>query len=209
MAEEVVTETQPGGIQDMIADYLANAIDKTDEDAARERVLGVQRDNPNASVDELVTLLINNKCLRTGIMGALSPMLRLIGIPLNLGLVFKWQAELVLEIAALYSWTLSKSEKQRVVLIVTGFSVASTQGARLINLLISKVAHRYFLKSKTGQAIVTPGVNSIVGAASNVLITYYIGKRALQHVQQLQAEAVSQPEVQSDLSQSENAPQVL
>jgi uncharacterized protein (DUF697 family) len=183
MAVEVSSETEEVDLVDRLATYLSNAIDKTDEAAAFERVSALQQANPEAGTDALVAMLIRKKCLLTAGMGALSPVTALIGIPLNLGLIFKWQAELVLEVAAVNQRTLDDREKRNIVLIVTGLSVGTTQVTRLISKGIERIVARYVAKSKAAKAS-TPLIGSVISASVNVIFTYLIGKRAHDYFRQ-------------------------
>jgi uncharacterized protein (DUF697 family) len=92
-------------------------------------------------------------------------------------LVFKWQAELVLEIAAIHNQTLNAKEKRNIVLIVTGLSVGTTQLARLTSRILEWAAARTVAKSKASRAAV-PLIGGVVSASANVLFTYLIGQRA-------------------------------
>jgi len=178
MTELTVSEEQSGGLLDGVTAFLSNAIDKTDEAAALERVSTLQESNPNAGVDELIATLVKKKCLLAGGMGFLSPGMSLIGVPINLGLIFKWQAELVLEIAAVYRRTLTDAEKHRIILIVTGVSVGTTQMTRLFTRWVERTVSKQVAQSRTARTTLPPIVGSIVSASANVLFTYLIARRA-------------------------------
>ena len=177
MTVKSATETKSSGPLDSVATYLSNAIDRTDEDAALTRVDVLKESRPDAGNDELVASLIRRKCLRTGAMGALAPARTLIGIPLNLGLVFKWQAELVLEIAAVYGRPLDDREKRNIVLIVTGLSVGTTQLNRWITKGLERLVAQRVAKSTAAKAT-TPLIGSVTSASVNVIFTYMVGKYA-------------------------------
>ncbi len=177
MTAEAVSETQSTGPLDSVATYLSNAIDRTDEDAALARVHALREARPEASNEEVVASLVRRKCIRTGGMGALSPVTSLIGVPLNLGLIFKWQAELVLEVAAVYEHTLDDREKRNIVLIVTGLSVGATQVTRIIGGWLEGIVARRVAKTTVTRAS-TPLIGAVISASVNVIFTYLVGRRA-------------------------------
>ncbi len=178
MTEQIAADTQSAGPLDQLADYLSNAIDKTDEAAAIERVLELRKSYPNAGTTELVTRLIRQKCILTGGMGALTSTVSLVGIPINIGLTFKWQAELVLEIAAVNERALSKEEKRAIVLIVTGSSASSNQIAKWLSRRLERKAAQQMSNNTVGRVTIVPFIGAITLASANVLITYLIGRRA-------------------------------
>jgi uncharacterized protein (DUF697 family) len=178
MTEQIAVEEQRFDPLDRLAEFLGSAIDKTDEAAAIERVTELRNSHPNAGNDELVTRLIQQKCILTGGMGALTSAVSLIGVPLNIGLTFKWQAELVLEIATVYNRTLTDAEKHRIILIVTGVSVGTTQVTRLFTRWVERMVSKQVAQSSTARITLPPLVGSIVSASTNVLFTYLIARRA-------------------------------
>ena len=108
-------------LTDTISDYMLRAINNADETAAQARVDNLRDSHPQASADELVELLITQKCLQTGTIGAITSGTAVIpgigtftaltfGVALDIGLTFKLQAELVLEIAAVYEHQLDEQE---------------------------------------------------------------------------------------------------
>jgi uncharacterized protein (DUF697 family) len=207
MTELTVSEKQPSGVSgvlDSLANFLSNAIDRTDEAAALERVSTLQESCPDAGVDELVARLIRDKCLRTGGMGFLTPGLSLIGVPINLGLIFKWQAELVLEIAAIYNWSLNDAEKRRIVLVVAGITVGTTQVTRLFTKWVERTVSRQVVQSRAARSTLPPLVGSIVSTSANVLFTYLIGKRAQTYFQRTPQPLPPEPDVKGDPSGNED-----
>jgi hypothetical protein len=172
--------TSGGGLDSLlntIADFLSSAIDRTDESAARERVQVIKRDNPAAHRSELAQTLIQRKCLMTGGLGLVTPAFALIGLPINVGLVFKWQAELLLEMAALYDREMDDLEKRNAVLIVTGLSIGSTQVARLFAGTLEQAIQRFSPAEETTR-VTTPAIQSVISGTSNVVFTYIVGKQA-------------------------------
>src|SRR5262249_11926588 len=86
------------------------------------------------------------------------------------------QAELVLEIAAAHERTLTDEEKRAAVLLITGMSGGANQA-------LSKAGERATLKitqryAQKWLAHALPLVRVAASAATNVLTTYLVGKRA-------------------------------
>jgi len=178
MTEKIEVNEQSAGPLDQLADFLAGAIDRTDEDAALERVTKLRNSRPGAGTGELVARLIRQKCILTGGMGVLTSAVSLIGIPLNIGLTFKWQAELVLEIAAVNERELTQEEKRSIVLIVTGVSAGSSQISRWLARTFEKQATENLVHNTAGRVTIVSLIEATIMASANVLVTYLIGKRA-------------------------------
>ncbi|NJK79127.1 MAG: hypothetical protein HC876_11865 [Chloroflexaceae bacterium] len=139
------------------------------------------------TVDELVERLIREKCQRTAMVGAVTSGSAFIpglgtlaaltvGVAADIGMTFKLQAELVLEIAAAYERTLNEGEKQRAIMVVTGLSAGGVQlssnlGARVSSQLTERYAQKWL-------AHALPIIGVAASAGTNVLATYIIGKRA-------------------------------
>src|SRR5574341_550374 len=111
------SKSKPGVMDDLL-EVIERAIDDVDEEAAAERVKALREDHPEASADELVELLVKRKCMQTGAVGAITSSASMIpglgtavslifGVAADLGMTFKYQAELVLEIAAVYDHKLN------------------------------------------------------------------------------------------------------
>ena len=116
-----------------ISRLIYNAISDVDIQAATDKIQRLREKYPDASPQELSQKLIREKCQKTGVIGAVTSGAGLIpgvgtaaaitlGTAADIGATFKLQAELVLEIAAIYDYPLSDEEKQRVVLMITGIS---------------------------------------------------------------------------------------
>jgi hypothetical protein len=191
-------EEKGGGLAKKLLGILAKAISEADEEAARERVERLRAAYPNASVDELVNMLIRKKCGETGMVGATTSSAALIpglgtfvaltvGVAADIGATFKLQADLVLEIAAAYEKRLSEAEKHNAVMIVTGLSAGGNQllgkGGEKV---AAKIIERYTEKSLV-RAI--PLIGIIASAGANVLSTYVMGQRAKRYFR-LGADAV-------------------
>jgi hypothetical protein len=71
--EEKTSKSKPKpGMMDDILEFVEQAIDDVDEQAAAERVAALREDHPEASASELVELLVKRKCMQTGAVGAIT-----------------------------------------------------------------------------------------------------------------------------------------
>jgi hypothetical protein len=171
----------------LIMNTIFGVVSDVDLEAATERVKALKEANPDASLEELSQRLIRDKCQRTGAVGAVTSGAGLIpgigtaaamtlGVAADIGATFKLQAELVLELAALYDYPLTEEEKQRVVMLITGLSAGTSALARKAGQAAAvkigeKLAEKSILKA-------LPVVGVIASAGTNALSTYIIGKRA-------------------------------
>lgn len=174
-------------IADTLMDRLAQAIDETDEAGARARVAQIKTKHPGASLAELADKLIVQKSQETAVVGATTSGAMLLpgigtiagltlGIAADLGITFKMQAELVLEMATLYGYQLTPEEKKRTVLLVTGLSAGTTTlahraGKSVSRRVTARVGSKYVTKA-------IPFVGMAASASTNAVMTYVIGHRA-------------------------------
>jgi hypothetical protein len=180
------SKPKPSVMGDVLG-LIEQAIDNVDEEAAAERVAALREADPEATTDELVELLVKQKCMQTGAVGAVTSGAAMIpglgtlisltfGVAADIGLTFKMQAELVIEIASVYEHKLTPAEKRSVVMLVTGLSAGASQALRKAGERIAeKAAERLAQKSVT-KAIPVLGVAASAG--TNILFTYAIGQRA-------------------------------
>jgi hypothetical protein len=168
-------------------DKLVDYIHKADDVAAAERVQAIRQQRPAASTDDVVQELIRRKCIKAGSVGAVTSGAALIpglgtlasltfGVAADVGLTFKLQTELVLEIAAAHDKRLSDDEKQRVVLLVTGLSMGTNQAVTRLGSRMSRLATERLARRSVAKAIPVIGVAASAGV--NVVSTYIIGRRA-------------------------------
>ena len=182
-----VKRPKQAGIINEFSKYIERAIDEVDEAAARKRVNARRKANPEATVDELVEMLIKQKCIQTGAIGAVTSSANVIpgigtvvtltfGVAADIGMTFKLQAELILEIAAVYERILTDIEKRNAILVITGISTGANQiGEKLAETIAKQVAK---LWSREAAEKVAPGVGIAMSATINATTTYIIGERA-------------------------------
>ena len=170
-----------------LMDTIFNVVSDVDLEEATERIKKLKRDNPNATREELSQKIVRDKCHRTGAIGAVTSGAGLIpgigtaaavtlGVAADIGATFKLQAELVLELAALYDYPLTEDEKQRLVMTITGISAGTTALARRAGQQASLKLGEKFAEKSIVKAI--PVIGVVASAGTNVLSTYIIGQRA-------------------------------
>lgn len=180
-------QSRTDSIWQKILGQFNRAVSDADVVAAAQRVQAKQAAHLDADIDGLVERLIRDKCAQTATIGAVTSGAAIIpgigtaasltlGVAADIGATFKLQAELVLEIAAARGRMLSEQEKRSVVMVITGMSSGANQ-------LIGQAGKRATLKitERYAQKWVThalPFVGIAASAATNVLSTYLVGKRA-------------------------------
>jgi uncharacterized protein (DUF697 family) len=175
------------GLIQSLVDQVMGAIDKTDAQAALQRVRDLHTKYPDASDMVLVERLIRQRCLQAGAVGAVTSGTATIpgmgtvatlvfGVAADLRMTYKIQSELVLEIAAIYGREISLNDKRYIVALVTGMSAGANQlvrkaGAELAAQASERLAQRALAKS-------IPVLGVAASAGVNILSTYVIGRRA-------------------------------
>ncbi|MEM7034705.1 MAG: hypothetical protein AAF629_34515 [Chloroflexota bacterium] len=183
----VQQSTKSGGVVNSMLDFATNAINNADEAAAAAQVAKLRNKHPDLDDDALADILIKQKCYSTGAVGAITSGLSVIpgigtvaaltfGAAADIGMTFKLQAELVLEMAALYGRDLSDVEKRTAVLTVTGIGAGSHHLAIKGGEKIAQRATEQLTAHAVAKAIPFVGVG--VSAGANILTTYVIGQRA-------------------------------
>ncbi len=174
-----------------LVNMLFNVVSDVDLEAAAERVRRLKEKNPQASPQELAQILIREKSQKTATVGAVTSGAALIpglgtvaaltlGVAADIGATFKLQAELVLEMAALYDYPLSEEEKQKLVMVITGISAGTTVLTRKAGQAIAVKAGEQLAGRAIGKSLLKaiPIVGVLASAGTNVLSTYIIGQRA-------------------------------
>lgn len=172
---------------DSLFDKLVAYINKADIAAATKRVTELQDRKPAATKEELVEELIRQKIFKTGVVGAVTSGAALVpglgtfasltfGVAADIGMTFKLQAELVLEIAAAHNHQLTEAEKEKVILLVTGISAGANQLLTRAGTKISQEATERLVQRSIAKAI--PIIGIAVSGGVNALSTYLIGQRA-------------------------------
>jgi hypothetical protein len=166
---------------------IFGVIHDVDIEAAAERVKALKEKYPTETPEQISQRLIREKCQRTGAVGAITSSAGLIpgigtaaaltlGVAADIGATFKLQAELVLEIAAAYDYPLTESEKQQLVLLITGLSAGTSALARKAGQTLAVEFGERFAEKAIVKAL--PIVGLLASAGTNALSTYIIGQRA-------------------------------
>lgn len=170
-----------------LVEQIMGAIDKTDAQAALQRVADLRERYPDATPTVLIDRLIRQRCLQAGAVGAVTSSTATIpglgtvatlvfGVAADLRMTYKIQSELVLEIAAVYNREISLNDKRHIVTLVTGMSAGANQlvrkaGAELAAQASERLARRALAKS-------IPVLGIAASAGVNTVSTYLIGRRA-------------------------------
>lgn len=166
---------------------LLNALSDADADAARLRVEKLRDKYPDESDDDLVERIIKKKSQQTAAIGAASSSAAIIpaigtlsamtvGVAADITATFKLQAEMVLEIASVYTYPLDQLGEQKLIFLVTGVSTGSNVlFARAGKELTVKLSERYAQK---WLATALPFIGVAANSSTNALATYIIGQRA-------------------------------
>lgn len=169
------------------ATALWRGVRATDRDAAAARVDALRRKYPKAGQAELHRRLVQSKCLQAGMIGALSTSVGLIpgvgrvvgsllGPLADAGVVTTLQAELVVEIFALYDVVLPETAEQAAVLTIA----ASNLGTRELGREVLQRLSRRLSRTIGGRVLVKalPLASIATSATTNVALTYVVGERA-------------------------------
>lgn len=172
---------------------LAEFINDANEQDAVDHVAALREKMPEATNQALIDKLIYDKCVQTATSGAVTagtglipgigPALALtFGVATDIGVTFKLQAELVLEIAAVYGVEISDEEKRTILLGVTGVNMGSDFAARHIGRVVATKATKLLAGKAATKAIPYLGVAASAGL--NIALTYAVGQRAIEYFAQ-------------------------
>lgn len=170
----------------------ANTLDASDETAAAQRIAALRQEYPAATPDELVDIVLRQKCLQAGAIGAATSSAGIIpglgtavaltlGFAADLGMTLKLQVQLVLEIIQIYGHEISLAEKRNLIMLITGLSlgveeVAGRVGTRLAERAAVRLEAEFAAKA-------VPVLGIAASAGIDVFSTYLIGRRAQAYFQ--------------------------
>ncbi len=181
------TSTEESGLVNEVLNFATGKVNRADQASARKQVAQFRKRHPRASQDELAQMLIKEKCIKTGSVGAATSGASIIpglgtltsmtvGVAADITLTYALQAELVLEIAEVYGYEMSDAERRNAILLVTGISAGANRAlARAGTEVAEQVGTRIASKSLV-KAIPVFGVAA--STATNAVATYAVGKRA-------------------------------
>ncbi len=165
---------------------LWDAVRRTDRALAHKRVAKLRESFPGASRERLHRLLVRNKCLQAGAIGALTAITGAIpGIgrvasfalgPLaDTAMVSALQAELVIEIFALYDAQMPEHGEKIAILAIAATNLGADEIAREASRWLTHQAGRWIGARWLKRA--WPVANIATAAATNIAVTYAIGNR--------------------------------
>lgn len=165
---------------------LWDAVRRTDRALAHKRVAKLRQAFPEASRDKLNRLLVRNKCLQAGAIGALTAITGAIpgvgriasfalGPLADSALVSALQAELVIEIFALYEIDMPEHGEKIAILAIAATNLGADEIAREASRWITQRAGRWIGARWLRRA--WPIANIGTSAATNIAMTYAIGTR--------------------------------
>ncbi len=181
------SDIEKSGLVDEVLNFATGKVNRADQASARKQVAQFRKRHPRASQDELAQMLIKEKCIKTGSIGAATSGASIIpglgtlasmtvGVAADITLTYALQAELVLEIAEVYGYEMSEAERRNAILLVTGISAGANRAlARASTEVAEQVGTRIASKSLV-KAIPIFGV--AVSTSVNAIGTYVVGKRA-------------------------------
>lgn len=166
---------------------LLNILSNADVGAAQKRVSQLKQKNKDKTADEITELIIKQKVQQTAAIGAASSSAGLIpglgtltsltvGVATDITATFKLQAEMVLEIASAYNFTMSDLDQQKLIYLVTGVSTGG-------NILMGKVGKEVSVKlteryAQKWLSNALPFIGIAASSSTNALSTYLIAERA-------------------------------
>ena len=173
---------------DFILKNITKFISDVDTAAAAKEVEALRLAQPDLSAEALADQLIRAKCKRAGAVGAVTSGAAVIpglgtvaamtfGVAADIGMTFKLQAELVLEIAHAFGHELAESEKQQIILTITGVSAGSQAALQKVGQQVATKASASLAQKSLIKAL--PYIGVAASAGTNVVTTYIIGRRAL------------------------------
>lgn len=170
-----------------VAADLWRGVDRVDHPAARRRVAWFRERHPDLSDDELHEVLVNAKCVQSGVVGTVSALVglipgigkvasRVLGPLADATVVTTLQAELVAETFALYDIDLPP-QAERTALLAIAASHAGVRNAGVeVARTVARRAERLLGRGLAGRAL--PIAQVATATASHVALTWAIGTRA-------------------------------
>ena len=170
-----------------LAGALTAAVARADENAARSRAIALREADPSAGAQVLAERLIRTRCRQAAAIGAVTSAAALmpgvgtlasmtVGVAADVTATLKLQAEMVLELAALYGVPLGEIDRKRVLFLVAGIgtgtaAVVGKTGRSLARAAGERLAGRWLTHA-------LPLVGVAASAGTNAASTYMIGRSA-------------------------------
>ena len=177
-----------GGRLPGVLGLLFRVIDSVDQAETQARVVAAQAKYPHLDTTALAKRLIRDKALQTGAVGATTSAAGTIpglgtvasvtlGVTADVIATFRLQVELVLELAHLMGYEMSRTERRTAILAITGLGAGLDTAAKAVGTKVAAYLGEEYAEKAILKAI--PIVGLLASAGINVLMTRVVGDRAL------------------------------
>ena len=169
---------------------LFKVVDSVDSEEAAQRVAEVKASHPSMNRKQLADILIRDKAKKTAVVGGTTAASAVIpgigsiaaltlGVGVDIVMTFRYQAELIHEIALLFGRDLSRAERRNAVIAIMGVGMGLDMA---VEAMTARVATRFGQEAAERAVLkVIPVAGLILGAGLDVASTYLIGKRAVKY----------------------------
>ncbi|MFN8499476.1 MAG: hypothetical protein U0641_16625 [Anaerolineae bacterium] len=171
-----------------IMGMIFKVVDSVNSEEAAQQVARVTAANPTLNKKQIADLLIRDKAKKTAVVGGATAATAVVpgvgsiaaltlGMGVDIVLTFRYQAELIHEIALVFGRELTRTERRNAVVGIMGIGVGLDMA---VEAMTARVATRVG-REMTERAIlkVVPVAGLVLGAGLDVASTYIIGKRAM------------------------------
>lgn len=169
------------------AQELIKSLNRVDRKAARRRVSLLRKRMPEASREELLRLLTQSKCLQAGAVGALVEATEflpgvgrlagsLLGPLADSAMVTMLQAELIIEVFAVYELDLPETGERFAILAIAAANTGTRQASNAVTRSLSRYASSLIGGFIFKRAL--PIARIATTATANIATTYAISQRA-------------------------------
>jgi uncharacterized protein (DUF697 family) len=166
---------------------LFKVIDSADPELAAQRVAQVRRLHPDLDRAALAKKIIRDKAFKTGAIGAATTAVGTapgagtiaavtLGVTADVVATFKLQVELVMELAELNGYKMTRAERRTAVLTITGLGAGLDTAMKAIGSKAMVRIGREYGERALFKAL--PFVGILLSAGANVLATEVVGNRA-------------------------------
>ncbi|MCW5853983.1 MAG: hypothetical protein KIT87_28205 [Anaerolineae bacterium] len=177
-----------GGRLPGVLGLLFRVIDSVDPAVTQGRVTAAQAKYPHLDKSALAKRLIRDKALQTGAVGATTSAAGTIpglgtlasvtlGVTADVIATFRLQVELVMELAQLMGYEMSRTERRTAILAITGLGAGLDTAAKAVGTKVATYLGEEYAEKAILKAI--PIVGLLASAGVNVLMTRVVGNRAL------------------------------
>ena len=167
---------------------LFRVIDSVDPAVSQARVAEAQAKYPGLDKTALAKRLIRDKALQTGAVGATTSAAGTIpglgtltsvtlGVTADVVATFRLQVELVMELAHLMGYEMSRAERRTAILAITGLGAGLDTAVKAVGTKVMTHVGEEYAEKAILKAI--PIVGLLASAGVNVLATRVVGDRAL------------------------------